>query len=483
MGTIKCIGILTSGGDAPGMNAAIRAVTRSAIYNGLQVKGIYRGYKGLITGEIKEFKTENVSNIIQLGGTILKTARCQEFRTPEGRQVAYETMKREGIDALVVIGGDGSLTGARLLAEEYEELTGVKVEVESMSSTNYQTALRSKQAAGELPDIFNNEGYNQLAEWAEYLEDLSGESWVKDMAPSTVAGATIDGKVYALPLYLEGYGFCYNKDMFDQAGITELPRTLSELEEVCIKLEQAGFVPFGLPYGGNYNPGTFQFNVAIAHQPDVDGFIAEACAGKADFVNNEIMQDWVDLLDLCLRHCLGNPLELDFSGQMSTFALGEVAMTLANNGSWLSYMGMNENLNAGYLVVPINDDPEFNDVLYAGPSTYWVVNKNSPVKEEAKDFLEWLVTSERGRYYLTDVFGFVPGLTSIEIAADADPLSKAVSDAVIQGKSLGWEWPKYPSGAQFACGDAIIEYAAGRLDRTQLLEKFENIFIEYSKNK
>lgn len=120
MATIKCIGILTSGGDAPGMNAAIRAVTRSAIYNGLQVKGIYRGYKGLITGEIKEFKTENVSNIIQLGGTILKTARCQEFRTPEGRQVAYETMKREGIDALVVIGGDGSLTGARLLAQEFD---------------------------------------------------------------------------------------------------------------------------------------------------------------------------------------------------------------------------------------------------------------------------------------------------------------------------------------------------------------------------
>lgn len=120
MGIIKCIGILTSGGDAPGMNAAIRAVTRSAIYNGLTVKGIYRGYKGLITGEIQEFKTQNVSNIIQQGGTILKTARCQEFKTPEGRQTAYETMKREGIDALVVIGGDGSLSGARLLAQEFD---------------------------------------------------------------------------------------------------------------------------------------------------------------------------------------------------------------------------------------------------------------------------------------------------------------------------------------------------------------------------
>ena len=120
MGTIKCIGILTSGGDAPGMNAAIRAVTRAAIYNGLQVKGIYRGYKGLVTGEIKEFKSQNVSNIIQLGGTILKTARCKEFTTPEGRQIAYDNMKKEGIDALVVIGGDGSLSGARIFAQEFD---------------------------------------------------------------------------------------------------------------------------------------------------------------------------------------------------------------------------------------------------------------------------------------------------------------------------------------------------------------------------
>lgn len=120
MGIIKCIGILTSGGDAPGMNAAIRAVTRSAIYNGIEVKGIYHGYRGLISGEIKPFKTENVSNIIQQGGTILKTARCKEFQTPEGRRYAYEVLQQEGIDALVVIGGDGSLTGARIFAQEFD---------------------------------------------------------------------------------------------------------------------------------------------------------------------------------------------------------------------------------------------------------------------------------------------------------------------------------------------------------------------------
>ena len=120
MGTVKCVGILTSGGDAPGMNAAIRAVTRAAIYNGLQVKGIYRGYKGLVTGEISEFKSQNVSNIIQLGGTILKTARCKEFTTPEGRQLAYENMKKERIDALVIIGGDGSIKGASNISQEID---------------------------------------------------------------------------------------------------------------------------------------------------------------------------------------------------------------------------------------------------------------------------------------------------------------------------------------------------------------------------
>lgn len=120
MAAIKTIGILTSGGDAPGMNAAIRAVTRSAIFSGFKVKGIYRGYKGLIEGEIEDFKTQNVSNIIHHGGTILKTARSKEFTTIEGQRQAHETMKKEGIDALVVIGGDGTLTGARQFASEFD---------------------------------------------------------------------------------------------------------------------------------------------------------------------------------------------------------------------------------------------------------------------------------------------------------------------------------------------------------------------------
>ena len=102
------------------MNAAVRAVTRAGIYNGFSVKGIYRGFDGLISGEIKTFTTENVSGIIDEGGTILKSARSEEFKTKEGRKKAYENIKKEGISALVVIGGNGSLTGAMNFAQEYD---------------------------------------------------------------------------------------------------------------------------------------------------------------------------------------------------------------------------------------------------------------------------------------------------------------------------------------------------------------------------
>ncbi len=119
MKEIKSIGVLTSGGDAPGMNAAIRAVTRAAIYAGWKVFGIYRGYEGLINDDVKEMTTESVSGIIFEGGTILRTARSKEFMTEEGRAKAYQTIQKYGIDALIVIGGNGSLAGAQQLALEY----------------------------------------------------------------------------------------------------------------------------------------------------------------------------------------------------------------------------------------------------------------------------------------------------------------------------------------------------------------------------
>lgn len=116
---MKRIGLLTSGGDAPGMNAAIRAVVRSGIYFGMEVYGIERGYAGLIDDNVYQMEMRSVSNIVQCGGTKLRTARCMEMLTPEGQKKAVDTLEKYGIEGLVVIGGDGSFRGARVLSEQY----------------------------------------------------------------------------------------------------------------------------------------------------------------------------------------------------------------------------------------------------------------------------------------------------------------------------------------------------------------------------
>lgn len=119
MSTIKRIAVFTSGGDAPGMNAAVRAVVRTAVYHDLHVYGIYRGYDGMVNGDIKRLEVGDVANIIQRGGTVLKTARSETFRTPEGRKQAYESLKAHDIDGVVAIGGNGTYTGADIFMNEY----------------------------------------------------------------------------------------------------------------------------------------------------------------------------------------------------------------------------------------------------------------------------------------------------------------------------------------------------------------------------
>ncbi|MCG2459699.1 6-phosphofructokinase [Flavobacteriaceae bacterium F89] len=146
---IKKIGVITSGGDAPGMNAAIRAVVRTCAYLKVECVGIYRGYEGMIDGDFKAMDARSVNNIINKGGTILKSARCAEFRTKEGRQKAYDNLKAAGIDAFVVIGGDGSFNGALIFNKEFDiPIIGIPGTIDNdifgtSSTVGFDTALNT----------------------------------------------------------------------------------------------------------------------------------------------------------------------------------------------------------------------------------------------------------------------------------------------------------------------------------------------------
>ncbi|TNE73158.1 6-phosphofructokinase [bacterium] len=153
MNTIRKIGVFTSGGDSPGMNAAIRAVVRSAVHNDIEVVGIRRGYQGMIENEFVDLDSSSVSNIIQRGGTILKSARSEQFRTPEGRQQAFENVKKQGIEALIAIGGDGTFQGATKFNMEFQiPVVGIPGTIDNDlygtdETIGYDTALNTAMEA------------------------------------------------------------------------------------------------------------------------------------------------------------------------------------------------------------------------------------------------------------------------------------------------------------------------------------------------
>lgn len=190
MTKIQRIGVFTSGGDAPGMNAAVRAVVRACIFNNITPVGIYRGYDGMISGEIKVLDSRSVSNIIQRGGTILKTARSMEFKTPEGRKKAYENLKAYEVDALVAIGGDGTFRGAEIFSKEYAiPVVGLPGTIDNdLNGTDftigYDTAVNTACAAiDKVRDTASS--HNRLF----FIEVMGRDSGMIALHSSIAAGA------------------------------------------------------------------------------------------------------------------------------------------------------------------------------------------------------------------------------------------------------------------------------------------------------
>ena len=182
------------------------------------------------------------------------------------------------------------------MAEDYmKEHPDVDLQIESVISHEYETLLKTRFASGEAPDIFNNEGYAKMDLWMDYLEDLSDQPWVGDMLDFTKDGISRDGSIYGLPLYLEGYGFLYNKDYFEAAGIAEVPTTLTALTEAVEKLEAAGYKVFAINGAEWYPNGTFLANIPMAQQGDTDQLIAGLNDGTQTIMDNELYKDWMNL--------------------------------------------------------------------------------------------------------------------------------------------------------------------------------------------
>ncbi|MCU6709284.1 ABC transporter substrate-binding protein [Paenibacillus sp. J5C_2022] len=369
-----------------------------------------------------------------------------------------------------------------LKAEYEKEHPGIKLDIQTVGGgADYGAALKTKFASGEEPDIFINGGHKELETWIDSLEDLSNEPWVSDLVDVAKEPMTKDGKLYGMPANLEGYGFLYNKDLFEKAGITETPDTLAELEDAAKKLEAIGVTPFSNGYQEVWVLGLHLLNVAFANQEDPDAFIQGLNDGSATMVGNPIFEDWVNLFDLTLKYGNKNPLTTDYNTQMTLFAKGEAAMAQQGNWTQVQIDGITPGMNVGILPMPINNN-EGQDKLMIGVPTNWVVNKNSPVKEEAKDFLNWLVTSETGKRYITQEFKFIPAVKSIETKEeDLGPLGSEVVKYSQEDKALSWNFNKFPDGGMNEFASPMQAYVAGKIDSKQLIEDLQKAWVSLNK--
>ena len=359
----------------------------------------------------------------------------------EGKVVKVFQLKVEINDAL------------QELAKKYKEETGVTVEVTSVGGgADYGASLKAEFQKGTEPDIFMIQGSGDYKVWEHKIDDLSSEPWVANAVKGTLDTVTVDGKVYGMPAATEGYGLMYNKDLLDKAGIDPASlTTFSKLKAAVEKLDgmksELGIENvFSYTTKETWVTGNHTFNIPFAAQENPSQFADDYFAAKADLVNNQQFNEWMNLVELMCQYGGKEQLEtIDYSTQVGNFALGKTVFM--QQGNWVAsdLESLGADFNMGFAPMAINEDETVSGSLPVGVPMYWVVNKDSAVNKEAKDFLNWMVTSDAGQESLVKDMNMIPAFTNFTVESE-NQLNKSINEFNKAGKTLPWVFSNFPDG-------------------------------------
>ena len=367
-------------------------------------------------------------------------------------------------------------------AEQFEaENPNVTMKVETIGGgTQWQTILKSKFAADEGPDIYPVEGEGQYELWQEYIADLSEEPWIDNAVPFALESLQIDGKQMGMPVNLEGYGYIYNKKIFEEVGIEEKPTNFSELRATAQKIQDAGYTPFATGYSTWWVIGLHLMNVAFAQQDDPEGFVDALNAGEASMADNKLFKDLKNIVDLTVEYGEKNPLTTDHNKQVQMFANGEAAMI--QQGVWkeVPIFEANPDAEVGLLPVPLNNNEKMDRIPVGVPFNY-VVNKTSSeaVQKAAKEFFEFHVNTEAGQKFMTEECGFIPAYKGVDATA-LKGVGKDILAYAGKDKTVPWVFGDFPDGFANEATKNIQSYIAGRQEWSKVLE---NLDKAWQKNK
>ncbi len=425
------------------------------------------------------------------------------------RVLAMSLMAVVGASALVGCGGESSSSGGSTsskgkvevsifqykveqkdafekAAEQYEKShDGVSIDIKTVGGgDDYGSALKAQFQSGSEPTIYNIGGPQDVQDWTGKLEDLTNDDLTKQAVDNTLGAVTVDGKVYGYPLTLEGYGFIYNKAIFEKAGIDASKIvTFADLESAVKTLDskkkELGLDSvFCLPAKEQWVIGLHTSNLAFAN---------EFASGTDAFNAKEIEFKYADQLKKILDIQADYGLQpdgtkssvngVDYSTQVEKeFSLGKVAMIQQGNWIYGSVAGIDEELAKNIGMIPIPVDGVAEGKLPVGVPMYWGVNSNKSdaEKKAAKDFLNWLYTSDEGKKIIIEDCGFIPAYKGYDSDAlqPTDPLAKAVSQYAADGKTLPWVFMGYPTGfGETQLGAGMQSYFAGEKTWDQVVEQ------------
>ncbi|NFG42026.1 carbohydrate ABC transporter substrate-binding protein [Clostridium botulinum] len=369
------------------------------------------------------------------------------------------------------------------LAKKYEDETGVKVDITSVGGgADYGASLKAEFAKGTEPDIFMIQGAGDYGVWQHKIDELTAEPWVKDAVNGTLDTVTVDGKVYGMPAATEGYGLMYNKDILDKAQIDpDSIDTFDKLKAAFEKLDSMK-AELGIDNVVSYTTketwvtGNHTFNIPLAVQENPTQFVKDYVAGKADFVNNQYFKDWMNLVDLLCKYGGGATLDtIDYSAQVGNFGASHKTAFL-HQGNWTSkdLADLNADFPKGFVPLAINNDTKISGSIPVGVPMYWVVNKDSAVNKEAKDFLNWMVTSEAGQTSIVKDMKMIPAFTNFTVEPE-DELAKSIVKFNKAGKTIPWAFTNLPDGFTMNnIGPIFSKFARGEIDKTQMIQQLQD---------
>ena len=378
-------------------------------------------------------------------------------------------------------------------AQKYEELNPeVDINIETVGGGNdYGAALRSKFQSGQEPTIFNIGGPQDVEDWQDKLEDLSKEAWVGQAFDGTLGAVSNDNGMFGMPFNQEGYGFIYNKQIFEKAGID--PSTITSMDALTeavktldSKKDELGLeAVFAVPGKEKWVTGLHLLNVALSNEFESGKESYEA--KDLEFKYNKELKD---LLDLQCDYAFmpdgkkASINSVDYAMQIEQkYSTGKVAMVQMGNWAYGGINGVNPEIaeNSGILPLPLKGVKE--DSIPVGVPMYWSINKDESDEEKAaaKEFLNWLYTSDEGKKMIIEDFNFIPAFKGYEDESlqPKDPLSADVLKYSNEGKTMPWVFMGYPSGwGENVVGADVQKYLDGSMSWEDLVKNAQDTWAK-----